>query len=103
MRCHRALIFGLMLLGLGASEALGQDNANLDSLRLGSRYLRWAPAKDGDPAPGATAPAAIAPAPMPPTAAAPAAFQPQGISLAQWEALAEQQDRCGVYPGLHQV
>jgi outer membrane protein, heavy metal efflux system len=87
MRCHRFVPIGLVLLGLYAGAVSGQENPSLDSLRLGARYLNWAPAKDGV-APG-TAPTALAPAPGPPTSGEAAAV-PQSMSLPQWEALAEQ-------------
>ena len=86
---HQAIIFGLMLLGLTASAAVGQENASLDSLRLGARYLHWAPVKDGG-APAATPSTTAAPAPLPPSTPQPA--MPQGVSLVEWEAMAEQRN-----------
>jgi outer membrane protein, heavy metal efflux system len=77
-----------MFLWSSADVAVAQQNANLDTLRLGSRYIRWAPVKDGA-APATGAATTPAPAPLPPTSPG-ASAMPQGISLAQWEAFAEQ-------------
>lgn len=85
MKHDRAMLCGLAAVLLTAGMALAQENVNLDSLRLGARYLNWAPAKDGV-APAAAVSASVAPAPMP---EAIPALQPQGISLAQFETMAE--------------
>jgi outer membrane protein, heavy metal efflux system len=95
MRCRRSILCFAMLLGLQAGTTSAQDTPNLDSLRLGSRYLHWTPSNDAAP-PGPDAPAALAPpSPEPPTVA-PAPNQ--GMSLAEWETLAEQNN-----PTLNQV
>jgi outer membrane protein, heavy metal efflux system len=85
MRCHRAIVVVLALLGPSAGVLCGQEGASLDSLRLGSRYIRWVPAKDGI-APAAGAATASVPEPVPLATPTP---QTQGIGLAQWEAMAE--------------
>lgn len=89
MKHHLALMLALIVAAFAARLSFGQENASLDSLRLGARYLNWAPAKDG------AAPAATAPAPLPPNNPVP---QPQGINLAELESLAE---RCN--PALAQA
>lgn len=58
-----------------AGSALAADNINLDSLRLGARYLRWSPSADAPTA----APNVPEPAPV-----------PQGITLGELESIAEQ-------------
>ncbi len=87
MVCQRAIAFaiGLALLGLSAGAACGQGGPSLDSLRLGSRYLRWAPGNEGTTS--AAAPSATTvPAPIPLPTPVP---QIPGMSLSQWEAMAE--------------
>jgi outer membrane protein, heavy metal efflux system len=79
-------------LSFWAGALPGQENVSLDSLRLGANYLRWAPNGDGGttaaptnttPAPIGNEPVAAAPEPVP-------LPQSEGMSLADWEALAEQ-------------
>jgi outer membrane protein, heavy metal efflux system len=81
MKRHQAIFCVLPLLGFLIGIASGQEPASSDSLRLGANYLRWAPANDGL-APITAAPAAE-PAPNPPAPS-------QGMSLAEWETMAEQ-------------
>jgi outer membrane protein, heavy metal efflux system len=87
MRACRSLFVGLTLLGGFCSLAWAEENPSLESLRLGARYLRWAPTKDGA-APNAAPTTTAAPAPLPPPASEPSAA-PSGMSLAEWETLAE--------------
>jgi cobalt-zinc-cadmium efflux system outer membrane protein len=82
---NRAIILGVALLGLSVGAVFGQENPSLDTLRLGSRYLRWAPGQEGA-SPAAAGPSATAPAPIPIATPAPEA---RGISLPQWEVMAE--------------
>jgi outer membrane protein, heavy metal efflux system len=102
---HGFFCLAAVTIFLWGGMALGQDSPNLDSLRLGSRYLSWAPAT------GAAAPAAPAaspgttPAPTPPMPPAPSNQQtPEpapvpGMSLAEWESLAEQNNPTLVQAG----
>ena len=86
MRYRRSIFCSVTLFGLLAGIVSAQETPNLDSLRLGSRYLRWAPA-NGD------APAAAAPTPLASTSPVPPTVESattQGMSLADWETLAEQ-------------
>ena len=82
--------------------ALAEEAANLDSLRLGARYLRWTPTGGGSttstltiggnaPVAPTNTPANTAAAPVPQNAVAPEVLLPQpGITLAELEATAEQ-------------
>jgi outer membrane protein, heavy metal efflux system len=95
MRRPRPILCSAMLLSLLTGIASAQDVPNLDSLRLGSRYLHWTPSNDGAP-PGSVAPTnPTQTSPMPPNASV---APNQGMSLAEWETLAEQNN-----PTLNQV
>lgn len=79
MNYRLTIICAISLLGLSVGGVSAEDVPNLDSLRLGSRYLNWAPTKDGvTPTAAAAAPAAEPPPVAP------------GMSLSEWESMAEQ-------------
>jgi outer membrane protein, heavy metal efflux system len=84
VRCLAAS-YAMLLLGLSAGIAPAQETPNLDSLRLGARYLHWSPAAGG-------APTAVAPAAPPSEPAMPAPEPPYvslGMTLGECESLAE--------------
>jgi outer membrane protein, heavy metal efflux system len=86
MKCRQVILCMTPLLWLWTSAALAQETPSLDTLRLGARYLRWSPGGGGPPPPADNP---TTPAPEP---ASPAAEPPQvsvGMSLAEWESLAE--------------
>ena len=79
-----------MTLGFWTGPVPAEEGVNLDSLRLGARYLRWTPVGGGSataaPTPQATA------TPTPQDAATDVREPvplPQGMTLAEWEAMAE--------------
>lgn len=76
------LIVVVALAGHCAGIVLAADDISLDSLRLGARYLRWAPASGDTVATPAT--------PLPETTTMEQAPAPQGMTLCELEALAEQ-------------
>jgi outer membrane protein, heavy metal efflux system len=85
MMCPKA-IFCAVLLGVLTGTAAAQETPSLDSLRLGARYLRWSPGGDGLPPP-AENPTTPAPEPTSPAIEPPRVSM--GMSLTEWESLAE--------------
>jgi outer membrane protein, heavy metal efflux system len=86
MRQCQSVLCASLLSWLLVGVASAQETPNQDSLRLGARYIRWAPAGDGTP----SAPAAPA---VPPSELTPPSIEPpqvsMGMTLAEWETLAE--------------
>lgn len=80
MRNHWPLIvFVAIVASHCASTVLAAEDVSLDTLRLGARYLHWAPTT-GD----------TVTTPLPPVAAPEPAATPQGMTMAELEAMAEQ-------------
>ncbi len=81
--CRGGIFFVLAALAFSSIAVSAEDGVNLDSLRLGARYLRWAPTADGVAATAETPPAS----PTAPPEDTPVA---QGMSLAEFVEMAEQ-------------
>ncbi len=83
-------LFVAAVLGFWTGTVRAGEGVSLDSLRLGSRYLRWTPAGGGSATATPTNTAPIANQPEAAAAVPEASPLPQGMTLAELEAMAEQ-------------